>query len=97
MPGSKISLWLRPLFALLLLAVQGQLLAHQTDIEAHSESTACEFCMHFTQLDDGAIPALSTAFPAQNSVSLTPRPAVDVYRIPGGTGSARGPPIITLC
>jgi len=37
-------------FALLLLIAQGQLLIHQTDLDAHADQSACEVCIHMSYL-----------------------------------------------
>lgn len=58
-------------FALLLVAAQGQLLVHQTDIEAHSEHSSCEYCVQFAHLGNGVSGEVGT-------VTLSPNSALDL-------------------
>ncbi len=84
-------------FALLLVVAQGQLLVHQTDLEAHLDHTACEDLIHFSSVGSGILAEAGFSIPSSDSIKYSipnySNPAIAFYfALP----QPRAPPVSSL-
>ncbi len=84
-------------FALLLVVAQGQLLAHQTDLEAHLDHATCEDLIHFCSVGSGVLAETGFSIPSSDSIKYAipnySSPAIAFYY---ALPQPRAPPVSSL-
>ncbi len=84
-------------FALLLVVAQGQLLVHQTDLEAHLDHTTCEDPIHFSSVGSGVLAGAGFSIPPSDSNKYSipnySNPAIAFYY---ALPQPRAPPVSSL-
>ena len=84
-------------FALLLVVAQGQLLAHQTELEAHLDHSICDDPIHFSSVGSGLLSEDGFVAPPIDSIKYSipaySRPAIASYY---ALQQPRAPPVSSL-
>ncbi len=84
-------------FALLLVVAQGQLLAHQTDLEAHLDHPVCDDPIHISSVGSGFLAEDGFTVPSSDSIKYSipdySNPVIAFYY---ALQQPRAPPVSSL-